>query len=319
MTDLRFSPRGDGHGWREVARDVLVRRNPVLDLNLTLVLGDRSCLIVDTDCHDGLARELVRVVRSRTVLPWVVVNTHAHFDHCFGNAVLAAEQPGLRIWAHRGCLTALTERGEEERRSGVAWMRTAGRPVDAAAVAAVTVTPPTDLVEAPSGADPLTERVLDLGDRHVVLRHAGRGHTDHDLVVLVPDAGVSVVGDLVEEGAPPAFEDSYPLEWPETLDRLLPDLGDTVIPGHGQVIGSSHVVRQRDDLLALADRARDLLAEVGTGTVRGDGTGTTRGDGDDTARHRSVEARIAEAARGLRLDAEAAVTALHRVLATGSG
>ena len=80
MTDLRFSPRGDGHGWREVARDVLVRRNPVLDLNLTLVLGDRSCLIVDTDCHDGLARELVRVVRSRTVLPWVVVNTHAHFD-----------------------------------------------------------------------------------------------------------------------------------------------------------------------------------------------------------------------------------------------
>ena len=51
----------------------------------------------------------------------------------------------------------------------------------------------------------------------VVLRHLGRGHTDHDVVAHVPDTGVVFAGDLVEQGAPPGFEDSYPLDWPATL------------------------------------------------------------------------------------------------------
>ena len=62
---------------------------------------------------------------------------------------------------------------------------------------------------------------LDVGGRPVVLRHPGRGHTAGDLVVHVPDADVLVAGDLVEQGAPPSFEDAYPLEWPETLAALL--------------------------------------------------------------------------------------------------
>ncbi|MCW2717936.1 hypothetical protein [Pseudonocardia sp.] len=44
------------------------------------------------------------------------------------------------------------------------------------------------------------------------LRALGRGHTDRDLVVRVPDAGLVFAGDLVEQGAPPALEEAVVAE-----------------------------------------------------------------------------------------------------------
>ena len=52
-------------------------------------------------------------------------------------------------------------------------------------------------------------------------RHLGRGHTDNDIVVLVPDAGVLFAGDLLENGNVPFFGDAFPLDWPETASRLV--------------------------------------------------------------------------------------------------
>jgi len=77
---------------------------------------------------------------------------------------------------------------------------------------------------------------LDLGDRLVELVHPGRGHTAGDLVVRVPDADVLAAGDLVEQSDPPFIGgDSWPFEWPTTMDLVLGFLGDStvVVPGHG--------------------------------------------------------------------------------------
>ena len=86
-------------GWQEVADGVFVRRHRALDLNCGLVLGDGACLVIDTRSHLGEAADLVAAVRAVTPHPWTVVNTHAHYDHCFGNA---AFRPAP-IWASRGC------------------------------------------------------------------------------------------------------------------------------------------------------------------------------------------------------------------------
>ena len=41
-------------------------------------------------------------------------------------------------------------------------------------------------------------------------------------MVRVPDADVLLAGDLVEESAPPSFnDDSWPMEWPLSLDIVL--------------------------------------------------------------------------------------------------
>ncbi|MGH9223303.1 MAG: MBL fold metallo-hydrolase [Acidimicrobiales bacterium] len=97
----------------------------------------------------------------------------------------------------------------------------------------------------------------DLGDRAVVLRHLGRGHTAGDVVATVAGAGVTFAGDLVEESGPPAYgEDSFPLEWPATNARLLGLVrdGDRIVPGHGAPVGRAFVAAQQ--------RALDLAART---------------------------------------------------------
>jgi glyoxylase-like metal-dependent hydrolase (beta-lactamase superfamily II) len=93
---------------------------------------------------------------------------------------------------------------------------------------------------------------LDLGGRPVHLLHLGRGHTDHDLVVAVPDVGVVFAGDLVEQGAPPDMEDAVVAEWPATLDALLALGPRTVVPGHGDPVDPAFVAAQQAELAEVA-------------------------------------------------------------------
>jgi glyoxylase-like metal-dependent hydrolase (beta-lactamase superfamily II) len=243
-------PAGQFDRWREVGPGVLVRRHRAFDLNITLVLGDDRVLVVDTHAHDGHARELIAAIRSVTGLPWVVVLTHAHFDHSFGCATFAAAQPDLEIWSHQACHDELARGGQLQRELAADWFRAAGREEDAGAARDVELALPTRTFT--------SDAELDLGGRRVLLHHPGRGHTEHDVVAHVPDAGVSVVGDLVEQGAPPSFEDAYPLDWPETLTALLSQLHPVVVPGHGDVVDPGFVAHQRDDLAVVAEAARTL-------------------------------------------------------------
>jgi glyoxylase-like metal-dependent hydrolase (beta-lactamase superfamily II) len=104
---------------------------------------------------------------------------------------------------------------------------------------------------------------LDLGGRTAQLLHLGRGHTDHDLVVAVPDAGVVFAGDLVEQGAPPDMEDGVIPEWPATLDALLALEPRTVVPGHGAPVDAAFVAGQRAELGEVAA----LYADVAEGSL----------------------------------------------------
>jgi glyoxylase-like metal-dependent hydrolase (beta-lactamase superfamily II) len=234
-------------GWQEVADGVLVRRHRSLDLNCGLVLGDGACLVIDTRSHLGEAADLVAAVRAVTPHPWTAVNTHAHYDHCFGNA---AFRPAA-IWASRGCAADLAGTGELQRAVVVAGLRAAGQDAEAELVSEAPIDPADHLVD--------DVAVLDVGGREVVLRFLGRGHTDHDLVVEVEtdaDGTVVFAGDLVEEGAPPAFDDAYPAEWPATLGRLHALARGPVVPGHGAVVDAAYVGAQREELLAVLTALR---------------------------------------------------------------
>lgn len=119
----------------------------------------------------------------------------------------------------------------------------------------VVITPPTRLVGG--------HAVLDIGNRAVELIHLGRGHTDNDLLVHVPDTGLWLVGDLVEESGPPMYgSGSFPLDWPQTVGRLLSRLSEdhVVVPGHGAPVDRSFIERQRADLQTAADLIRELHA-----------------------------------------------------------
>jgi glyoxylase-like metal-dependent hydrolase (beta-lactamase superfamily II) len=221
--------------WREVGSGVYVRRHKSFDLNVGLVVGASVCAVVDTGISHEQGRDLAEAVRCITPFPWLVVNTHGHFDHCFGNTVFLPAE----IWGHERASLMLKAHGEIKRQY---FMRRLPGLTD------VVITPPNHtLVDAAT---------LDLGGRRIDLRHLGLGHTDNDIVVEVPDADVVFAGDLIEEGAPPVFSDAFPLDWPSTLDRLAARVTGTVVPGHGDVVTLPFVREQAELLAAVAAAAR---------------------------------------------------------------
>ena len=72
--------------WTEVADRVYVRRYNPLDISVTLIGGDDGFLLVDTRCNpreaDEITTDAATLASGRITR---VVNTHAHYDHTFGN------------------------------------------------------------------------------------------------------------------------------------------------------------------------------------------------------------------------------------------
>ena len=64
--------------------------------------------------------------------------------------------------------------------------------------------------------------------------------------------GAVFAGDLVEQGAPPAFEDADVADWPGTLTALLALAPRVVVPGHGDPVDAAFVTDQRDRLAEVA-------------------------------------------------------------------
>ncbi len=221
-----------------------LRRHESWDLNVGLIVGRERCLVVDTRVSPVEGRELAQAVRTVTALPWVVANTHAHLDHVLGNS---AFRPAA-IWGHTRCAASLTADGATHLTNLRANADEAGR--DALAGAEIVV--PDRLLD--------SQATLDLGDRTVVLRHLGRGHTDGDIVVQVPDANVTFAGDLVRESGAPWFEDAFPLDWPVTLSRLEQTATGSVVPGHGKVVDAAFVADQRNLLASVAQAIQAAFA-----------------------------------------------------------
>jgi glyoxylase-like metal-dependent hydrolase (beta-lactamase superfamily II) len=226
--------------WTEVGDRVFVRRYEFYDQNIGVVLGGGDVLLIDTRSTHVQAREIVDDLRALTTKPvTIVVDTHGHFDHAFGNHVF---RPAT-IWGHERCVTFI-ERTGEARRARVA----SEMPEMAADLAEVVLDPPDRTFSETA--------YVDVGDRRVELRHIGLGHTDHDIVIKVPDAAVTFAGDLIENGAVPAFGDAYPLDWPETVFRLADIVVGVVVPGHGDHAGRTFVEDQATALAALAELGR---------------------------------------------------------------
>jgi glyoxylase-like metal-dependent hydrolase (beta-lactamase superfamily II) len=169
-----------------------------------------------------------------------------HFDHSFGNSVF---RPAT-IWGHVRAAGQL-------RREGAATIEEVARelPEIAADVREVVIDPPERTFE--------DRATVEVGDRQLELRYHGRAHTDGDISIEIPDADVLFAGDLVEEGAPPSFGDSFPLEWPGTVERLLPLATGAVVPGHG-LIGDRAFV---EDQLAAFRRLVDLARAINDGSL----------------------------------------------------
>ena len=229
--------------WREVGDRVWVRRYASLDQTIGAIGGEAGLAVIDTRANHRLAEELRDDLRDLPGELVAVVNTHGHWDHAFGNARFAP----VPIWGHVRCVEFIARTGEAARSRLIE-----DYPGDADAFREVVLTPPTDVFEDVAS--------LDLGGRRLELRYLGLGHTDNDIVGVVPDAGVLFAGDLLENAPAPGFGDSFPIAWADTGRAVLSLVEDVVVPGHGDPFDRGFAERQVSELAALADLARDAVA-----------------------------------------------------------
>jgi glyoxylase-like metal-dependent hydrolase (beta-lactamase superfamily II) len=225
----------------EIGDRVFRRRFESLDLNVGVVIGDDGVLIIDTRSTHQEAGELSEELATLTNLPvrWVI-NTHWHWDHSFGNAIFE----GAEIWGHDLCEIAMTRHGDDMKAAAKSWLPERQH----SEIDKVVITPPTH-----SFADRAS---LDIG-RRVDMAYHGFGHTDADIVIRTGD--VAFFGDLIEDGGPPNFGDSYPIVWPHTLELASADLPGTIVPGHGDVVGPRFVRAQIEELSRVAASATGVL------------------------------------------------------------
>ncbi|MGH9230153.1 MAG: MBL fold metallo-hydrolase [Acidimicrobiales bacterium] len=204
--------------------------------NAGLVASDdgASSLLVDTLFDLDLTAEMLVALREATPAAEriaTVVNTHANGDHCYGNALVAgadiiasqacaAEMAGLPPAALADLMRAAPDMGE----AGAFLIDIFGAfHFDGIELVAPDRTFTGDLE-------------LAIGDRPVHLIEVGPAHTDGDVIVHVPDAGVVFAGDIVFHGGHPIVWAGPVANWIAACERLLGLEGvTTVVPGHGPV------------------------------------------------------------------------------------
>ena len=237
--------------------------------NAAIVDTGARTIVVDSFMTTVGAAELRLVAEQLTGRSvFMLVNTHWHGDHTFGNQVFA----DVSIVATESSMHAIASDSPSD-------LDAYGAELDAAIVRFEL------MLESDSEADrSVAERRLrrlaflreDVGifemtlpdvliddelvvedQRRVEILTYGGGHTDSDVFVWVPDVQAIVAGDLGFQGKHPRMVDAHPAAWAEILRRML-ELGpSTVIPGHGEPGDES----QLELLIPYFEEAQGLLVE----------------------------------------------------------
>jgi glyoxylase-like metal-dependent hydrolase (beta-lactamase superfamily II) len=243
--------------------------------NSPVIVNDDEAMVVDSEITPAAARALVADLKAVTNKPvGYIVDSHYHYDHAFGNQVFAPaipvighENTRMRLLGGRGNvmeqytylnsvqpvparLESLKQRIAEEKdpqQKAALERQVANSRAYLEQVKEIKVTPPNLTLD--------KKMTLFRGSREIQIIYLGRGHTDTDVVVLLPKERIVCTGDLMESQIS-YMGDSFPEEWIATLDRLKALDFDTVMPGHGVVF------KGKSKIDAFQKYLRDVINQV---------------------------------------------------------
>lgn len=178
-------------------------------------------LLVDTQYNEPRARQLASIITRDLGLPepLIVVNTHHHGDHTFGNHVFKAPKAMHRHAA--SMVEALAPHTPGIYKAFFPHLDFTGS----------RYTRP-EIVVGDEGL------ILQGGRGGVKVSYEGPAHTLGDMVVWVEWAQVAFIGDLVFNGVTPLAIDGSVQAWLRSLESLRERLGGwTIVGGHGPPAG----------------------------------------------------------------------------------
>lgn len=211
------------------------------DPNVGAIEGEDFLVCVEALATPVAARDwLTRLCEYSDKPVRYLVLSHYHAVRVLGASAFDAEA----IVAHEKTYDLIAERGKEDWASEFARMpRLAREPESVPGLTWPTLT----------FADRLT---IDLGgDRGtVVLQYHGRGHTEGDITVWLPEHKILFAGDLVEAEAALYTGDAFHRDWStDTLDRVKALKAQALIGGRGAV------THGREAVDGAIEQSRDFL------------------------------------------------------------
>ncbi|MFF4573936.1 MBL fold metallo-hydrolase [Streptomyces sp. NPDC001410] len=242
MSVVHTGPVAPAHEVREIEEGVYAYLQPdggwCLN-NAGIVLAGAGPVLVDTAATEARARQLRDVVDDLGSAPVdLLVNTHSHGDHTFGNHLF--EQ--ATVVAHRRAAAEMAEHG----------------------LALTTLWPDVRWGRVEAGAPDVVfdaRMTLPTSGVRIELMHFGPGHTAGDAVVWLPGPRVLFTGDLVFSGATPFTLMGSVAGSLRVLDRLRALEPQVVVPGHGPVGGPELLDADAEYLRWVRDVARQGIAE----------------------------------------------------------
>lgn len=215
-----------------------ITEQPYVDTaNMYLFIGEEKDLLVDTGT--GL-RDIAPVIRERTEHPVTVVNTHAHFDHCGGNAAFDT------VHAHPDAAEILQDPDAD----GTASDHLDPTDIDAA-------------VDLDGYSVPAVSDVIPVTDGDSIVAGSGAfrvihmpGHSPGGICLYDEERGILVTGDTIYRGELLwALPGSDVAAYRDSLERLVDLSPELVLPGHNAAMtGDAMQELVRDALAAVPDR-----------------------------------------------------------------
>ncbi len=198
--------------------------------NQGFVIGENLGLIVDSGFHNGTASQVFRRAVREGAERLLIVDTHYHSDHVFGNDNLTSK--GAVVIAHENCRRRMLKSSKQ------LLANYAGRDAKLEKLLkGVRISYPSityrDRFQVHLGDDLLVE----------VIHPDRRAHTDGDSLVFVRKDRVLFAGDILWVGYHPNLEDADVQGQIRALKMILTLNPRKVVPGHGPVCGLREVKR----------------------------------------------------------------------------
>jgi glyoxylase-like metal-dependent hydrolase (beta-lactamase superfamily II) len=237
-TDFRYNPefaKNGGADLKEIAPGIIVYDNPYGGSNVTSITTDEGTVVVDSSLFPSKAEQiktyLKRIMNSEIQL---IINTHYHPDHTFGNAgfqsqILCSESTESYFFQmSKSYIRNVINRNALLKKE------------------TITIIPP---------AFTFPESYIHIsGNRTIHIERVG-GHTPDSTIVWLPKEQIWIVGDLVVHGYHPEIVyDSDINRWLDVLRRLKKEKIKHLVCGHGDVADQSEI----DQMVAYLETIRSL-------------------------------------------------------------
>ncbi len=204
-----------------------------------VVDGSGDAVLVDTTSTEKRNRGLLAEVAGVTDRdPRILVNTHHHPDHTYGNGFLPDT---TTIIGHHLC------------RAGVIRAQlkaTAELPAD---YGNLVVRPPDVTID--------SDITLHLAEFPVELKIMGPAHSTNDIGVWLPEQKVMFAGDLAFSGGHPIFLEGSLSGFRTAAEQMVALEPQALLPGHGPACRGDEVGRVLDDLIGYVDWIAELARE----------------------------------------------------------